>query len=241
MSKLVTFLVLIFCIVPFNQAESLSDTDILRRADIATGAYVGGLRWHIDMTSTDNNGRVEGQTLEVKTADDNWVAETLTPLRARGQKLLMIGRNMWFTKPNLRKPVPISIRQRLAGGASNGDVASTNYARDYEPTRLNDDVIDGYTCYVFDLTATEKVVTYDKVKYWIRQDKNLGIKAEFYSRSGKLLKAASFSYENIIDVNGNMLPFISEMTIEDKLTGAMTKFNYSEIVVEEIPASTFRF
>jgi hypothetical protein len=221
-------------------AETLSDTEILRRADIATGANIDGLRWQINVISTNREGDIDEQILEIKATDNQWVAETLKPLRARGQKLLMIGRNMWFSKPNLRKPVPISLRQRLSGGASNGDVASTNYAEDYHPTRLPDELIGDVHCYVFDLAAKEKSVTYDRVKYWINQGTGLGFKAEFYSRSGKLLKTAGFQHENTIQVKGKTLPFISFMSIQDELNGNRSEFTYSEINVETIPASAFR-
>lgn len=221
-------------------AETPSNEEILRRADIATGAYFAGLRWRIDMVSTDNKGRAEEQTLEIKATGDKWVAETLAPPRARGQKLLMIGRNMWFSKPGLRKSVPISMRQRLSGGASNGDVASTNYAEDYSATRLNDELVENVDCYVFDLIANEKSVTYDQVKYWVRQDTGLGHRAEFYSRSGKLLKTAQFTHDNTIQAEGKSLPFLSAMTIRDTLTGDESQFSYYDINIEAIPPSEFK-
>ena len=37
----------------------------------------------------------------------------------------------------------ISARQRLTGLAANGDIASTNYARDYEGTIVGEEVVDG--------------------------------------------------------------------------------------------------
>ena len=50
--------------------------------------------------------------------------------------MLFNDRTIWFIKPGLRKPVSISARQRLVGDAANGDIATTNYARDYDGATL---------------------------------------------------------------------------------------------------------
>ncbi len=221
-------------------AEEIDNESILRRADIATGANFEGLRWQIHITSTSTAGKVEEQEMEIQATTEKWVAETLAPRRIRGQKLVMVGRNMWFSKPELRKAVPISMRQRLTGGASNGDVASTNYAEDYNATRLSDEVVEGNDCYVFDLVAKEKTVTYDKVKYWIRKDTGLALQAEFFSRSGKLLKTATFKHDNTISVDSKELPFVSRMEIRDAINGDATEIFYSNINIETISPAAFK-
>lgn len=213
---------------------------ILQKADLATGANLAGVSWKINIVSTDSQGDIDEQSMHLQAVDKKWAAEFLSPLRSRGQKIVMINRNMWFSKPGLRKPVPISMRQRLSGGASNGDIASTNYAGDYTATRLDDEIINDKACYVFDLVANTKSVTYDKVKYWISQDSGLGIKAEFYSRSGKHLKTASFVYNNSITVDGKSVPFLSAMEIFDELNGDRSQFSYSDIKIERVSATAFR-
>lgn len=223
-----------------TQVNNENIAAILRKADTATGAGLGGIRWQIGIVSTDSKGDVDEQTMQLQAVDNKWVAETLSPLRSRGQKILMIKRNMWFSKPGLRKPVPISMRQRLSGGASNGDVASTNYAGDYTATRLEDEIIDEQSHYVFDLVAKTKSVTYDKVKYWVSQDSGLGAKAEFYSRSGKHLKTASFAYANTIVVDGESKPFLSTMNIVDELNGNHSQFSYGDVEIKSISATAFR-
>jgi hypothetical protein len=72
--------------------------------------------------------------LRLKAADNASLAEYLEPLRSKGSRILQVGRNMWFTKPGLRKPVAISPRQRLTGQAAIGDIAATNYT---QTTRQN--------------------------------------------------------------------------------------------------------
>jgi hypothetical protein len=240
MKSLMPLFLVTALVASFAGAEGLSDQEILRRADLATGGGIPGISWKIDIVSTDSSGETAEQTMEVKATEDKWVAETVSPKRSRGQKLLKIGQNMWFTKRGLRKPVPISLRQRLSGGASNGDVASTQYATDYNATRLADETLGEKETYVFILTAKHNAVTYDRIKYWIDKSSGVGVKAEFYSKTEKLLKTATFEHENTVDHEGRQFPFISEMWIEDEITGSKSHFVYSDVVAHTFPPSTFR-
>lgn len=215
-------------------------TRILSIADRATGESINGLTWKIDILSDSGDGDTSKQTLELKAVEGKWVAETTHPKRSRGQKLLKINENMWFTKPGLRKPVPISLRQRLTGGASNGDVASTRYAKDYDAMFLKNETVDGQDCYIFELRAKHNSVTYDRLKYWVSHESDLGVKAEFYSKTGKLLKSARFEHNNTLSHDGERLPFISEMMISDELTNDTSQFTYYDVRVTSVPAAEFR-
>jgi len=156
-----------------------------------------------------------------------------------GQMMLMRDRNMWFIRPGLRKPVAISPRQRLTGAASNGDIASTNYAEDYNASLLGNDVLDGVPCYVLDLVANNKDVTYDKIKYWVSKADGLGKRAGFYTVSGKLFKEAIFEYDNKIIKDKIKIPFISKMVITESNSDTKTTLSYSDIVIKDISNSTF--
>lgn len=146
---------------------------------------------------------------------------------------------MWLTRPGLSKPIPISPRQRLSGEASNGDIAATNYAGDYEAKLAGEEMVDGETCHVLELTARNKRATYDRVRYWVSAKREIGVKAEFYSLSGKLLKTARFDYGNTIEYNGKRIPFVSKMIIRDALIDAETTMNFSSIKVRKIAAAEF--
>jgi hypothetical protein len=146
---------------------------------------------------------------------------------------------MWMTRPGLSKPIPISPRQRMSGQASNGDIAATNYAGDYEAELAGTENIDGEECHVLNLTAKHKRATYDKIRYWVSVKRVVGIKAEFYSVSGKLLKTAHFEYGNTIEHEGKRIPFISRMTIRDALIDAETVMEFGTVKVKKIAASEF--
>lgn len=212
---------------------------LLTHADRARGGGTPGIVWNIRLSSRDGDKVDEPQLLRVKATDDASVAETLEPVRSKGAKLLQVERNMWMTRPGLSKPIPISPRQRMSGQASNGDIAATNYVADYQAVLVNEEKVDGETCYVLELTAKHKRTTYDKIRYWISVSRGVGVKAEFYSVSGKLLKVALFKYDNMIEFQGKQSPFVSSMTIRDAMTPAETIMEFGTVKVQKIAPSEF--
>jgi hypothetical protein len=212
---------------------------ILKDSDQARGGGLPGIVWEIKLQSRDGERKDEPQRILVKAVDDSSVAETLEPVRFKGSKILQVQRNMWMTRPGLSKPIPISPRQRMSGQASNGDIAATNYAGDYEAQMAGMENIDGEECYVLDLSAKHKRTTYDKIRYWVAVKRVVGVKAEFYSVSGKLLKTARFDYGNTIEHEGRRIHFISRMTIRDALIDAETVMEFGTVKVKKVAASEF--
>ena len=90
-----------------------------------------GITWNVTVQATED-GDTTTRTFLVKARGDDALVESLAPPRYKGEIMLFNDRTIWFVKPGLRKPVSISARQRLSGLAANGDIASTNYARDYD-------------------------------------------------------------------------------------------------------------
>ena len=216
----------------------MSPTEILRRSDEARG-NLEGVKWKLDIHSMER-GREQERALEVKAKGYNFLAIMTSPAKVKGQMLLMVDYNMWFAKPGVKKPVPVSPRQKLLGGAAYGDIAATNYSGDYEATPLPDDMFEGELCYVFDLKAVTKKATYDQIKYWISKQRLVGVKSQFFTVSGKMFKTATFQYENKIKVDEKQQPFISKMTIVDGLVDTdVTTMKFSEPLLTKIPDSTF--
>jgi hypothetical protein len=213
--------------------------NILEQSDRARGGGLPGIVWEIKLTSRDGVKVDEPQRLLVKAVDDASVADTLEPSRFKGSKLLQVGRNMWLTRPGLSKPIPISPRQRMSGQASNGDIAATNYAKDYEAQLGQQESVESEACYVLELKAKHNRATYDKVRYWVSVKRNVGVKAEFYSVSGKLLKTAHFDYANNILYEGQRIPFVSRMTIRDALIDAETVMEFGTVKIQKVGAGEF--
>ena len=217
---------------------AMSPKEILSKADEARGNAVG-VEWQIDIESVEG-GRQQQRTIKVTAREFNSLADFLSPPNVKGQKLLMLDRNMWFAKPGLSKAVPISPRQKLMGGAANGDIASTNYAADYKIVQTSDDVVNGEASYLFDLSAVDSRATYDRIKYWISKERLVGVKTEFYTVSGKMFKTATFEYKNSITVEGKPREFISKMVITSAIVKEdVTTMDYRKVSIKKVPDSIF--
>lgn len=225
-------------LVALLPAHAMTPEEILKKSDEARGNK-DGIEWEIVLHSVES-GRTQDETLRVAARDFNSLAEMLAPAKVKGQKLLMLDRNMWFIKPGLSKAVPISPRQKLLGAAANGDIASTNYAGDYKITGTAEEEVEGEPCHRFDLLAVDKKATYDRIRYWISKERLVGVKAEFYTVSGKMFKTAAFEYDNSITLDGAPRPFISRMVIRSTVNQAdVTTMDFRNIVLKKIPDAMF--
>jgi outer membrane lipoprotein-sorting protein len=213
--------------------------EILKHADRARG-NVEGMIWDIAIT-TNEDGKDTMRGLTVKVKGDSTLAQYTSPPAYNDRMVLMLDRNMWFIRSGLKKPVSISPRQKLMGDAANGDIASTNYAEDYAGILAGAEPVHGEACYVLDLKATSKNVTYDRIRYWVSKERLVGVQAEFYTLSGKLFKTAEFTYGNrIVLPPSEEIPFISKLLIRDAIQkDRITTLEYTNIQVREIPDSTF--
>lgn len=222
-----------------SSAEDKPVKEILQHADRARG-NLEGIIWDIRIT-TNEEGSQETRGLNVTVKGNNTLARYTSPPAFNDRMVLMVDRNMWFIRSGLKKPVSISPRQKLMGDAANGDIASTNYAEDYTGVLSGEEPVKGEACYVLDLKATGKNVTYDRIKYWVSKERLVGVKAEFYTLSGKLFKTAEFKYDNRVRLNnGEEIPFVSELVIRDAIQkDKVTTLTYSNIRVRQVPDSTF--
>ncbi len=213
--------------------------DLLEEADRARGASKKGMSWTVKIDTTEGDDK-ESTTYKVRSAMSNANVELTEPPKDKGQKLLFNDRTIWFYKPSLKKPVAISARQKLSGQAANGDIASTNSARDYEGKIIGEEKVNGEDCYVLDLKAIGENTTYDGIKYWISKKKKLGVKADFLSLQGKSLKTAEFKYDNSLSVGGKKIDFVSEMKVVDSQNKKnFSVMTYTSPKVEAAPESLF--
>ncbi|MBI1395601.1 MAG: outer membrane lipoprotein-sorting protein [Betaproteobacteria bacterium] len=165
----------------------------------------------VKIRSVESGGSLETRDLRVwSKGNDNTIVQTLAPASERGQILLMKGRDLWLFVPNVSQPVRLSLAQRLTGVVSNGDIARANFSGDYSPRITGSEAVGGEKCHVLELSATERGVAYQKVKYWVRIADDAPVKAEFYSISDRLLKTCS--YEGYKSLGGRVRPTRLVMT-----------------------------
>lgn len=231
---------IVFPVSAFANAAA-DPAQLLKLSDRSRGAAASteGLSWSADVETFEDDSSRKA-TYAIKVRGNDAIAEVIAPARSKGEIMLFNDRNLWFVKPGLKKPLSISPRQKLMGQAANGDIASTNYARDYEGSVVGEETIGGAPAWKLELKAKAKNVTYDKIRYWITKKENLGVKAEFLTLGGETFKVAEFEYKNQLKVGGENFPFVSRMVITDSFNPKnKTVFLYNSPKVETHPISIF--
>ncbi|MEM7145875.1 MAG: outer membrane lipoprotein-sorting protein [Verrucomicrobiota bacterium] len=198
-----------------------------------------GLEWEV-AASSEEKGERKSTSLRVSAQNSKILAEVLAPEDSAGTKYLVSGEKMWMHKPNMSRPLSISKRQRVSGNAAVGDIAAISYLNDYTPESVADGEFNGEPCWVYTLKKRTSAASYEMIRYFVSKASKLGLKAEFYTSSGKLLRAATMNYGNKVNINGSNRPFISEMTVEELLGGSkVSTLKYENFVLKDFPAETF--
>lgn len=214
---------------------------LVKGADLARGGGdIAGLTWEVSTHSSGSGMEKQAdQKMIVKANQNASLVEVTYPENVKASKMLQVERNMWLSKPGLKKPVAISPRQRFTGQAAIGDVAATNYAKDYAASLVGLEDCAGKPCYHLDLKSVNTQSTYSRIDYWIAKDTGLALRAVFLSLGGKPLKSATFSYQNKIRLDGKVIAFVDEMKIQDALTDANTTLLYKNVRIQAIPPALF--
>ncbi len=225
----------------FAQANTLDAQAIVRKSDQARGGDLdSGMAMQSTIVSLKDGKEVRSYSVLIESHDGNSLITFTAPAFSRGTKMLMRQRNMWFLSSDVKKPVPISPRQRLLGDASNGDIATVNLARDYTAKITGEATVDNLVCHKIELIARTKDTSYDRIVYYVTKADQLGIKAEYYTVSGRLFKTASMRYENKLTVAGRAIPFLSRMEIGDAVDKKQkTVLTYANPQLRSIPPSRF--
>ncbi|MBC7539765.1 MAG: outer membrane lipoprotein-sorting protein [Bacteriovorax sp.] len=177
-------------IFPLSAFAEINPNEIVKKADLKRG--LGNVSHSFNVIITDQDHRIENYHVAFKDVN-NSLTEQTEPERARGRKILMHEYDIWLFNPNIKKPLRISLEQKLTGQVSNGDIARTNYAEDYEAKLLGIEKQNNIEVYHLDLKAKNNKVTYGKIEYIVAKKDFSPIEATFFALSGKPLKHANFS------------------------------------------------
>ncbi|MCK9284878.1 MAG: outer membrane lipoprotein-sorting protein [Rhodocyclaceae bacterium] len=190
-----------------------------------------------------NGKQTESSTLAIYSkADPNGgqfrsLVRYVAPARDANKLILFNGKDMWFFDPSSKASIRLSPQQRLLGQASNGDVVTVNFAKDYRATTATEeDTQDGDRksrhCYKLGLSAITPDATYHRIEMWVDSVNARPVKARFYTESDKLLKTAY--YRHYRTLFGIERP--TETVIIDGLDPSwVTVMRYSDWVKREVP------
>lgn len=226
---------LLFCSALLGYAVTPNAGELLRRSDTYRNGW-SSFTLQVKITNFEKEKPDEERLYNIsQKGTEKTYVDFLSP-REKGSHLLMLGDDMWIFLPDTSRPIRITPLERLAGNASNGDVARTNYAADYTPVYLRTEMLGTVNCYLLELTAKRKGSTYQRILYWLRTEDARPVRAEFYLVSGKRIKSASF--DEYISVEGRMQ--LHRMTLYDEIHhSSHSVLEYRNFVPRELPDKLF--
>ncbi|MBN1799494.1 MAG: outer membrane lipoprotein-sorting protein [Spirochaetales bacterium] len=174
-------------------------------------------------------GSFTEQKAHVYRKDDKVLIVITSPAIQKGQAIIRNADDMWMYLPNSGKVLRIGAKEQSMGGeASNTDLLRVDLAEDYTGTYVGEETVDGTLCYKLELKANDRTIAYDKVIYWISKEKELPVKREYYSLSGKHLK--TMYLKDVKNFHGRVRPSFLLILNEQN-----TQYK-TEILVEEMVA-----
>jgi len=196
-----------------------------------------GFQVEVGIVTTTPDGEPDHHRYRVLVkGNENSVVMVMEPAIERGQIMLMKGRDLWVFMPEVSQPIRLSLAQRLTGQVANGDLARANFAGDYRPKIIGSETIQGETYHVLQLTAIDRSVTYQRVKYWVNAKTFWPLKAEFYSLSNRLLKRCR--YEEFQTMAGRLRP--TRLVMENALiAGEQSVMEYRSMKLRDLPDKIF--
>ena len=121
---------------------------------------------------------------------DHVLAETLSPPRNEGEKMLQAGRrNFWLFLPNINRSMRISESNSLSNSDfSNTDLLSPRLSNEYVPQLLGTEKLRDDEAYKLELIAKDESTPYAKIIYWVRKADYFPLRRDYYTFSQQLLK-----------------------------------------------------
>jgi outer membrane lipoprotein-sorting protein len=239
----------LFVLAPFLAAQAQTPTgqDIMIAADKARNPGVP-FRLTNTLTEYKSGQATDREVLTVYTKLDpatnqfRNIVSYVDPPRDQGKMVLMDGSKMWFYDPASKASVPISPQQRLIGQASDGDVVTVNYARDYTAKLAGEEkLLDAdhkeRDCWHLDMAAADSDAVYSRLELWLEKGTYYPVKSKHYSDSGRLLKIAY--YHKFADALGGLRAgqTIIIDAVDAKLVTTMDNTDWRSV---DIPDSWFQ-
>lgn len=237
---LLTALAVTMTVSPSAQGlPALSAQEIMRRVDqnnsIGSLAYVGIME--IDL----GNRVLKKEFRAVAQGSTRSFVEFVNP-EDRGVRYLKVDKDLWMYFPTEQETIKIS-GHLLKEGMMGSDISyedaleSGAVSERYDIKLVGQESVDGRPCYVLELDAKVRAVSYERKKLWIDGERFVTLRAQMYAKSGRLLKE---SRSLAVQRFGERW-FVTAMRMEDKLRrGGGTTFTLRELRFDlALPADMF--
>lgn len=224
-------LVTILGIVLFaTSLPAITATEILDKVDnnMVVSSMKFSAKLVISISGDERTKEFEG----FSKGEDKAYMEFTSPARDKGTRFLKLGEEFWMYLPNVGKATKIAghaLRGSLMGSDFSYEDAVSNeeLTASYDATLESEEKLGDKNCYVLKLSLKEGAEgSYYTQKLWVGKESFIPIKAEYYSKSGKLMKDVQ-----ILDfkrISGKNYP--TRIRMENKLR----KNTWSEFVITNI-------
>ena len=214
----------------------LQASDAIRNPDKPFGVTVTLIEYR-NGKQTDTSTLASYAKSDVRSGQFRSLIRFVAPARDGGKLMLKSGNDFWFYDPASRASVRLSPQQRLLGQASNGDVVTVNFSKDYQAKMgTQEDIPDGdrQTRHStrLDLSSVSPDASYHSIELWVDSATHRPIKGKFYAESTRLLKTVYYRrYQNQLGVERP-----TETVIIDGLDPKwVTVMRYADFAYREVP------
>jgi outer membrane lipoprotein-sorting protein len=219
--------------------QTLSGDEIMKRVD--KNKFYEKIEYNGKM-SIRKGEKVRIKLMHVYAEGEEKALIEFTNPEDRGTKYLKLSGEMWIYFPDAEEIVKISghmLRESMMGSDfSYEDVLENEeLLKKYSVTVVGSETIGERDCYILELNAIEKKVTYAKRKLWVDKGRFVVLKTQLFALSGKLLKEIVVE---AVEKYGDRY-FATKVTMMNKLTkNTSTTFEMGEIDFDvDIPDDTF--
>ncbi len=191
------------------------------------------------------HGKRKSRTMELKTwgvGNKQSFSEYLSPARDAGTKMLKLEDKLWIYSPTTDRTIQISghmLRQSVMGSDLSYEdmMDDVKLSEQYHSVVTGTEKIGERNCYIVELTATDKEVTYFKRKLWVDTERFIPLKEELYAKSDKLLKKTELF--DVVKLQGRWFP--RKIVFKDMLkSGKGTEYIIDKIEFDvDIPEHVF--
>ena len=142
------------------------------------------------------------------------------PAKEKGQVFLKRSNEMWNWVPSIERmikiPPSMMMQSWMGSDFTNDDlVKESSLVKDYDPTLLGHETLEGYNCYKIQLIPHEDAaVVWGKIIMWVSDKDFLWLKAEYYDEDNDLVNTEILS--DIKKMDDRIMPTHLEMIPEDK-------------------------
>lgn len=224
------FITIVFMcfIVVSAQSQTLSDDEIIKRVD--KNKIYEKIEYNGKMTIKKSD-KIRVKTMHVLAEGEDKSLIEFTNSEDKGTKYLKLTGELWIYFPDAEGITKISghmLRESMMGSDFSYEDVMENeeLIKKYTVNVVGSEKVNDRDCYVLELVAKDKNITYAKRKQWIDKEKFVVMKMQLFALSGKLLKEAVM--DNVKKYDNRYFP--TKMIMMNKLVkNSSTTFEMMDI------------